>query len=130
MSFLSILKKVGSVALGIEHVAAPILGVVIPGAAPVIAEIDNIFKTIQTGVMTAEANHPTDGLGKLKSDAVIADFQSGIALAQEFMAMEGKTIAYDAAALQDAISSQVQAYNAMAALKASFKVVPLPPKTT
>ena len=71
-------------------------------------------------------NNPVSGQGQLKSDMVTNDFASGLELTQQILALEGKQLTYDAAQLQIAINSQVAAYNAMAALKASFKVIPIP----
>lgn len=125
MSFISIFKKIGTTLLGIEHVAAPVLSLVVPGAAPIITELDGIFQRLQTGIVTVEANNPVDGQGSVKADAVTADFNAGLDLTQSVLAMEGKKLTYDAAALQTAIASQVAALNAMAVVKASFKVVPI-----
>ena len=125
MSFINIIKKIGTVALGIEHIAAPIAETLLPGFAPIIAGIDNIFQHLTGAIVTVEANNPTTGQGVIKADAVTADFESGLELTQSILAMEGKKLTYDAAALQTAISSQVAALNAMAAVKASFKIVPV-----
>lgn len=122
-SFVSILKKVGSVILGIEHIAAPIAEIALPAFAGQIAEVDSLFTRLQSSISTVEANSPVGTNGQLKSDAVTADFNSALSLAQSVLGFTGKQITYDAAALQAAINAQVAAYNAMATLKGSFKVV-------
>ena len=126
MSFICILKKVGSVALGIEHVAAPILEAAVPGLAPVVATVDGLVQRIQNTITTVEANGPVSGGGQLKSAAVVSDFQSAIDLASTIAGLEGKTMTYDQQALQDAITAQVAAYNAFAKLKASFALTAKP----
>lgn len=126
MSFISILKTIGSVFLGIEHVAAPIAEALIPAAAPVIAEIDSIFSRLQSAITTVEAQSPVGTAGAVKSDVVTQDFNASLGVAQSVLAMAGKQLSYDTAALQTAINAQVAAYNAMAAVKASFKVIDVP----
>ena len=123
MSFLSILKTIGTTVLGIEKTAAPILEL-IPGISGPVQVIDGIFQRVQQAIQTVEQTSPVAG-GQLKSGIVIQDFQAGLSLAQSILALEGKQVTYDASALQDAINSQVAAYNAMAKLKASFTVVPV-----
>ena len=123
MSFISILKKIGTVALGIEHVAAPIISIALPQLAGPISIVDGIFQRLQTAVTTVEANNPVDGQGQVKAAAVTADFEAGLELTQSILAAENKKLTYDTAALQEAISAQVTALNAMAKVKASFKTV-------
>lgn len=125
MSFLSIFKKIGSIALKVEHVASPIISTMLPGAAPIIMELDTIFQHLQSAVITVESNNPLDAQGAVKSASVVSDFNSGLELTQSILAMKGEMLSYDATALQTAISAQVTALNAMAAVKASFKIVSL-----
>ena len=124
MSFISILQKVGGILLGVEHVAAPIAEVVFPQFAGAVAEVDSLTARLQSAITTVEANAPVGTAGQLKSDAVTNDFNAAIGLVQSIMGFSGKAVSYDAAALQTAINAQVAAYNAMAALKTSIKVVP------
>lgn len=126
MSFVSILKSIGTVLFGIEHVAAPIAEALLPAAAPVIAEVDSIFARLQTAITTVEAQSPVGTSGTVKSDVVTQDFNASLGVAQSVLAMAGKQLSYDTAALQTAINAQVAAYNAMAAVKASFKVIDVP----
>lgn len=125
MSFISILKKVGSVAIGIEHVAAPMLEAAVPGLAPVVATMDGVFQHLQNSIVSAEANNPVDAQGALKSAAVVADFQALVDTAQSMAQLKGEQLTYDPAALQKAINDNVTAFNSDAALKASFKLVPI-----
>lgn len=124
MSFISIIKKIGTVGLGIEHLASPILAATVPG----FAAIDAIVQRVQAAILTIEATSPMDGQGKIKSDATVADFNAALDIAQQVAAARGKRLEYDAAALQAAINAQVEAYNNFAKLKASFHEVDLPPK--
>lgn len=124
-SFTSILKRIGEVALGIERVTAPIAEIALPQFAPIIARVDATFQRLQNAVATVEANNPLDGQGNLKAQAVTTDFEAGLAFTQYVLALEGKQLVYDPSALQLAINTQVAAYNAMAQVKASFRVVPI-----
>lgn len=113
--------------MGIERVAAPILAVAIPGSAPLIARLDAIVQKLQSSILTVEAETPIDSAGKLKSEIVIADFRAGLALTQSVLALKNQILEYDPVALQEAINAQVAAYNAVAKLRVSFKVVPIVP---
>lgn len=122
MSFLSILKTVGMDALKIE----PLVAAGVSFFNPALGNLMNgISGKIQSAVTNAELMITQAKSGGIKSDAVIADFESGLSIAQEILAAEGKAITYDPAALQAAINNQVSAFNAAATLKASFKIVAL-----
>lgn len=123
MSFINILKKVGTILVGVEHIAAPIASAAFPTLAGPIGLVDNIFQKLQNTIITVEANNPVFGQGQLKLDAVVNDFGAGLDLTQQVLALKGEKLIYDAKLLQDVITAQVQAYNNMAALKASFKIV-------
>lgn len=122
MSFLSILKTIGTDALKIEPIAAAAVSLVNPALANL---MNGISGKIQSAVTNAELTITQAKSGGVKADAVVADFESGLSIAQEVLAAEGKAITYDPSALQTAINNQVAAFNAAAALKASFKIVPL-----
>lgn len=124
MSFVNILKKVGTILVGVEHVAAPVAAVVFPQFAGPIGLLDSFVTKIQGTIVTVENNNPLDGQGQVKQDAVINDFNAGLDLFQQTLALRGETLTYDQALLKDFIDNQVAAYNAAAKLKASFKVVP------
>ncbi len=120
MSFISILKKIGSVAVGVEHVAASTgLLALVPGGAA----IDAIFQIIPTSAAQVEALNPVDKQGAVKEQVVIRDFELGLTATREILEANGKTLTYDQAALKEAIAGQVAAYNAMAKVKASFRIV-------
>jgi hypothetical protein len=121
MSFLSILKKIGTVALGVEHAAAPFISVAYPG----FQALDSLFQRLASTVVTVEQNNPVDGAGALKAEAVKNDFAAGLQTTQDVLALTKKKLTYDDALLQQAIDAQVLAYNTMAKLKGSFKVVDL-----
>ena len=125
MSFLSIIKTIASTVLGVEKLVSPVVGVLVPGAQPVVNILDSIVTRVQNAIVTVEANNPV-GNGTVKFDAVVADFQAAVDLAQSMAAAAGKTLTYDKAALTDAINDQVAAYNAFAKLKASFQFVDAP----
>ena len=124
MSFIGILKKVGTILVGVEHIAAPIVGAAFPGLAGPIALLDGVFQKLQNTIITVESNNPISGQGQIKQDAVINDFAAGLDLTQQILGLKGERLDYDHAALEESIKSQVAAYNAMAKLKVSFKVVP------
>ena len=126
MSFWTALKKFGAVAANVEHVAAPIASVLFPQFAPVIGQLDGWVARIHTNILTLEQNNPVDGQGKLKSDAVIADFNAGLDITQTYLATKGKMLTYDKDKLQSAIAHFAQGYNDLAEVKKSFKEVDLP----
>ncbi len=127
MSFLNILKKIGGVALGIEHVAAPILGTIYPPAAPYLAKLDNVVQTLHASVIATEANNPTDGQGGIKSTAVNADLNAYMDTLNSGLSFANKKIEDDPALRQAAIDATVAGYNATSKWKASWKVVDIPP---
>lgn len=128
MSFLSVFTKIGKVLITAEHVAAPIAEGVLPAYAPLIASIDSLFGKTQAAIITAEQNNPVDANGRIKLDAVTNDFNAALAELQSILAVTGKQLTYDGNALNDAVNKQVAAYNAFAAVKASFKIADLPAK--
>jgi len=127
MSFLSVLKKIGTVALGIEHVAAPIISVADPALAPFITKLDGWLSRTQIAIQSAEATIVDAKAGGLKQAAVIQDFENGLQTAQDALAVTGKTIQYDKAQYEKVIADFVAAYNDAAAFKATWKIVDLPP---
>jgi hypothetical protein len=130
VSFLSILKKIGSVTLGVEHIAAPLASVLYPPDAPFIAEyqpkLDAIFARVPAAIIAVEQNNPTDGQGKVKEASVINDFVVGLDATQSILAITNKQLTFDEVALKAAIAAQVEAFNQFAKVRASFKVVDLP----
>lgn len=123
MSFGNILQQVFTVVAGVVHVAAPIAQTFLPGI-PFVA-IDTMFQKLQGTIATVEANNPVTGQGVVKAQAVVADFEAGLAFTQTVLALEGKKLTYDLVALQGAIDSQVAAYNFMSKVKDSFHIVPV-----
>lgn len=123
MSFLGILKKIGNVALGIEHVAAPVLGGLYPPAAPWLAKLDNVVQLLHGSIIATETNAPADGQGGIKSEAVNADLNAYIDTMNAGLAFANKKIVDDPALRQAAINAVVAGYNATAQWKASFKTV-------
>lgn len=126
-SFWGALKKIGSVLVGIEHMAAPIAAGILPQFSALILNLDSLVQKTQAAILTAEANHPTDGQGQLKQDAVIADFEAGLEVAQQMAALRKKTIVYDQQALKDSIAGFVAGYNNLAKVKTSMHEVDAPP---
>jgi|SRR6185369_4441883 len=127
MSFLSVLKKIGQVAIGIEHVAAPIISVADPALAPFITKLDGWLSRTQIAIQSAEVTITDAKAGGLKQAAVIQDFENGLQTAQDALAVTGKTIQYDKAQYEKVIADFVAAYNDAAAFKATWKIVDLPP---
>jgi hypothetical protein len=126
MSFISILKQVGVVAAVIEHAAAPIITAAVPGTGIVVGQLDQLVTRVQTSIQAAEIANPAAAAGAQKSASVASDFEASFNLANSFLALEGKTLTYDKDLLTTAINTQVAAYNALAAVRTSVKVVPLP----
>lgn len=127
MSFLSVLKKIGSVVAGVEHVAVPILSLADPALAPLLGKIDGWVTRTQAAVLSAEGTITAVKSGGLKQQAVIADFETGIETAQAALAVTGKTIQYDVALYKKVIDDFVSAYNDAAEFKKTWKIVDLPP---
>ncbi len=128
MSFLSVLKKIGGVALQVEHIAGPIVSLAVPGARPAFAILDGIVGHVQDSIVAQEAANPASGAGPQKLAAVQSDFQFALLdnLLAPILAARGESVTYDHAALDTAISAQVQAFNAFAVVKASIQIVKLP----
>lgn len=122
MTFIGILQNIGKVVAGVDQVAGPILTVAFPAAAGPLAALDAIFQRLLAGIVTVEVKAPADGNGPEKNLAVVADFDAGLALTQSVLAMEHKHLTYDPHLLAESIAAQVAAFNAMAALKASFRI--------
>ena len=122
MSFISIFKKVGTILVGVEHIAAPIASTMFPALAGPIGLLDNVFQKIQNTIITVENNNPITGNGQLKADATINDFNAGLDLTQQILALKGEKLTYDMQLLQEVIANSVASYNSMAKLKASFKI--------
>lgn len=125
MSFWTVLKKIGAGVVKGVQIAEPIIQIVDPSLGAILSKFDPLFAKIITNVVTVEANNPVDGQGQIKSNAVIADFEAGLATTQSVLALEGKKLVYDDAALQKAITDFANGYNGLAAVKTSFKIVPL-----
>lgn len=125
MSFVSILKKVGSVLLGAEKIAEPIIDDLYPPAAPWLARLDNLTQTVQASVIQTEVASPA-GDPAAKSANVISDIDSYFSVMNAGLALAGKTVTDDPTLRQAAINATVAAFNADAAWKATFKITDLP----
>lgn len=119
MSFWKTLEHdlviVGKTALAIAPEAGAIVGMVNPAAGVLIT---GIAGKINAAIVAQEAAHPDPGQGAQKAANVVNDFQAALDIVQGFT---GKTFAYDAAALQKVLDSQVAALNAMDAFKQTVK---------
>ncbi len=130
MNFLSILKKVGGVALTVEHIAQPIVTTFVPGAAPAFAIVNKLEALVPhtlESVITQEELNP-DGPGAPKLAAVQSNFELTLFdnLLAPVLAARGETVSWDHVALAEGISAFVTALNAMAKVKASIQIVKLP----
>lgn len=125
MSFWTVLKRIGGGLLQGEQVAEPFIKTLFPASAPIFNLIDPLFAKVITNVATVEANNPIDGQGQLKAGAVIADFEAGLSTTQGVLFLTKQKLVYDDAVLQAAIKNFADGYNNLAAVKTSFKVVPL-----
>lgn len=111
MSFLSAFKKIGKVLVR----AAPVVGIINPA-------LGGIAAAISDAIVRAEVQHTEPGTGALKSEAVQQDFLSSLGIMEEVLELQGKTLDYDKALLQEAIDAQVKFLNTVAKLKGSFKI--------
>jgi len=126
MNFVSVLKKIGRVAVGVEKIALPLAATLLPQYAPALNKIDGWVNRFTAMVVAAEDSIPQDGSGALKSSAVIADFETGLDFTNSILATRGKMLEYDKAELQGAINDFASGYNRLAKVKQSFKEVDLP----
>lgn len=123
-SFANILSKIakaGGVVLGIEKTAAPFLSL-IPGVGPVVTAFDTIGSRVINAIAQVEAANPV-GSGQLKSDAVVADFESGLEIAQAIAAAKGEQVVYDEATLRSGIQDLVSGFNKVASVKQGLHTV-------
>lgn len=127
MSFLGVLKKIGSVAIGIEHVAVPLISVADPVLAPWLARLDGWLTRTQAAVLSVEHTVTEAKAGGLKQASVVADFENGLESAQTALAITGKKIEYDMDKYKAVVDGFVAAYNAAAEFKKTWKIVDLPP---
>lgn len=119
-SFWNALKKVGSTALTVEHIAIPIVSALDPALAPLLVTLDGWVNRIHGTVLTLEANSPADGSGQAKLQSVITDFEAGLGIANAVAAGRGKKIVYDQAKFNESVGHLVAFYNGMGEVKASF----------
>lgn len=127
MSFISVLGKLGRIAIGLEPIAAKIGEVAFPQFAPEIGLFDNWLQHVLGSMAKAEAASPNGG-GAVKSAQTVDAFGASDAIAtiQELLATQHKLLTYDGGALQKAISDQTTAFNSWAQFKSTFKIVDKP----
>lgn len=126
VNFFSILKKAGSMVLGIEHVAVPLLSIADPALAPALSKLDTWVTRLTNGVVTVEAQVQQAKAGGFKQDAVVADVQNALADLNSGLALMGKTIQYDPAELPKLVKMSADFYNEVANFKSNWKIVDLP----
>jgi len=132
MSFISILKTIGSDALkvlkGVSTIAIPAAETAFPQFVPEISMVASWVSKFETAIDTAEQAIPAAQQGVAKAAAVTSSFQSDFAEFQSLASEMGFTMTYDNGALQAAINAQVAARNSLAALQATFKMTAAPAK--
>lgn len=134
--FLSILKNVGRVAAGVEQVAGPLIGAVGgPGAQALVNLLDPVFQRLMSAplaveIQTAHVTQKPPGFDQVRQAAVTTDFDSSLDLTRDILQMNGYELSYSMDLLRASNDAQVASYKAMAALKASFKVLPTTPPAT
>lgn len=124
-SFWNALKKIGGVVLNVEHAVAPIVVNIDPALAPFVGVFEGWVNRVHGMVITAEANNPVDGQGQIKLQAVVADFEAGLSIANAIAGAKGKKIDYNHPKFNESVGHLVAFYNGMAEVKASFKEVDL-----
>ncbi len=129
-SFLSVLKRIGTVALGVEHIAGPVLAEVLPVTAGPIAIFDNFVATVLHSTATQEAANPAPGAGASKLAAVTRDAEVALGIASDvvgpLLALKGEQLTYDHALFDKSMADLVSALSGFAAVKASVKITPIP----
>lgn len=121
-SFISIITGALKTLVGIEKVAEPIVETILPVTRPAFVAVDGVIALVQNLVLTHEVVSPTTGTGSAKLQAVLSDFQAGLAVAQKVAGLMGKTVVYSDSDLTTFINAQVAAYNAGADFIATFKL--------
>lgn len=127
MSFASILNRIKTVTgaiVGVEHVIAPVLGL-IPGVGPAITVFDHYAAKWLNLIGALEIADPRDGQGQIKAQAIIDDFATGLEIAQLVAQEKGEQIIWDQALLREATSDIVSGLNKFVKVKASVKSVPV-----
>lgn len=122
MNFFNALQKLLPFAAAAEHFAVPIVSGLYPPAAPILAQLDSIVSRVQTTMVTIEKQAPDSVTGEQKAAATITDFNAYISDLKSSLGLAGKTVSYDQAELQAAITSQHDAYTHFANVKASIKI--------
>lgn len=123
MNFFNALKKIVPIVQGVSHVAIPIAAGLYPPAAPALLALDNIVGRVQNTMVTVEQQSSDTTTGTSKEAAVIQDFQTYINDLKSSLGLAGKIVQYDEVELKAAITSQHDAYNHFAKVKASIKIV-------
>lgn len=119
-SFLGTLKSVGKLALGIASNPLVESGISLWNPA-----VGALWKRVAGAIVTIEAQHEAQGLeksGPSKLAFVAGDFEEGLAVTKEILALSGKKLEYDVDLMHQAVSAQVQVFNTFAALKNTFKI--------
>ena len=127
MSFITVLGKLGRIAVGLEPIAAKIGEVAFPQFGPEIGLFDNWLQHTLGSMAKAEVASPNGG-GPAKAAQTVDAFGTSDAIAtiQELLATQKKLLTYDGAALQKAITDQTTAFNSWAQFKNTFKIVDKP----
>jgi hypothetical protein len=106
-----------------EQFLEPILEKAYPLSTPAFA----LFDRMQTAIQAAERLVTAPDSGAVKASLVDQDFNASLVTAQNVLLLRGKQLTYDMVLQAAARDAQVAAYNAMAALYSSFKVIDTPP---
>ena len=131
MSFLSILKTVGTDLLGVSKTVvadvennAPAISAALSALNPAAGAI---FNTVTSSITAAEQYFSTPKSGAQKLTYVLGDFSQGLAIAQQVLALNGSTLNYNSTALTNFVNAQVAAMNALATLQGSFNITSTTP---
>lgn len=122
MNFFDVLKKIIPIATTVEHFAVPVIAGLYPSTAPVLMKLDSMVSRVQSTMVTIEQQAPDSVTGDQKAAATITDFNAYISDLKSALGLAGKTVTYDTAELAAAITSQHDAYNHFANVKASIKI--------
>jgi len=123
-------QKAETVAIGVEHIAVPLIEVAEPQLKPLLDGVDGWLNRTQAGILSLEKTVTEAKAGGLREASLVADFQNGLETAQAALALTGKTIQYDLDIYKKVIADGVAFYNDGAAFKATWKIVDLPADPT
>ncbi len=116
MSFISILKKIGGVALAVDQMGAPYVSLFNPAAGAVMNAVAGL-------VVKAETTYTGEKQGTAKKQIVLDEFEALFPMFQTVLKEQaGLILTFDATQVSSLIDATVAQMNAAKALHDTFKI--------